>query len=191
MFLLILICYLSVLFWFRYKKHRQYSIAVILGSGGHTAEMLRILKHSESDYSNFTFWISEGDILSNAKIDKECKKVIVPRPRKVKEPLFRCLLRLPKCICSTIIKILHNWPSKIVCNGPGLCFVVACCAKLMRFFLIGSLPKVLVVYIESVARVKTLSLTGKLMRYVADRFIVQWPELLLHCPNHAECHLLV
>ena len=33
------------------------------------------------------------------------------------------------------------------------------------------------VYVESICRVKTLSLTAKILYYVVDRLIVQWPDL--------------
>jgi len=33
-------------------------------------------------------------------------------------------------------------------------------------------------FIESFARVRVLSITGKLLRAVVDRFVVQWPKLL-------------
>lgn len=35
-----------------------------------------------------------------------------------------------------------------------------------------------IIYVESAARVKTLSLTGKILYLIADRFFVQWPKLL-------------
>ncbi|KAI8376270.1 oligosaccharide biosynthesis protein Alg14 like-domain-containing protein [Radiomyces spectabilis] len=34
-----------------------------------------------------------------------------------------------------------------------------------------------IIYVESFARVHTLSLTGKILYYFADEFIVQWPQL--------------
>jgi len=34
-----------------------------------------------------------------------------------------------------------------------------------------------IVYVESLARVKSLSLTGKLLLPTASLFIIQWPEL--------------
>jgi UDP-N-acetylglucosamine:LPS N-acetylglucosamine transferase len=40
-----------------------------------------------------------------------------------------------------------------------------------------------VIYIESFARVDECSLTGKLMKGVADLYIVQWEELLQFVPN--------
>ena len=34
-----------------------------------------------------------------------------------------------------------------------------------------------IIFCESFARVQHLSLTGKLLYYVADEFVVQWPQL--------------
>lgn len=35
-----------------------------------------------------------------------------------------------------------------------------------------------IIYVESFCRVDKLSLSGKLLYHIADRFIVQWPQLL-------------
>ena len=40
-----------------------------------------------------------------------------------------------------------------------------------------------IIFIESFARVDGSSLTGKLMKKVADLYIVQWKELLESVPN--------
>jgi len=34
-----------------------------------------------------------------------------------------------------------------------------------------------VIYVESWARVKSLSLSGKILRHVVDKFVVQWDEV--------------
>ena len=34
-----------------------------------------------------------------------------------------------------------------------------------------------IVYVESICRVKTLSLSAKMLYYFVDRLIVQWPDL--------------
>jgi beta-1,4-N-acetylglucosaminyltransferase len=34
-----------------------------------------------------------------------------------------------------------------------------------------------IIFVESFCRVQSLSMTGKILYYVADRFIVQWPGL--------------
>ncbi len=45
------------------------------------------------------------------------------------------------------------------------------------FFYIGKLFGAKLIFIESIARVESLSLTGRLVKPVADHFFVQWPEL--------------
>ena len=53
----------------------------------------------------------------------------------------------------------------------------------------ASLPQVLgvgtarIVYVESVCRVETLSATARILYYVADRVLVQWPELQQKYPR--------
>ncbi|MBQ6995519.1 MAG: polysaccharide biosynthesis protein, partial [Lachnospiraceae bacterium] len=48
---------------------------------------------------------------------------------------------------------------------------------------IGKAMKKKVIFIESFARVDGSSLTGKLMKKVADLYIVQWEELLQFVPD--------
>jgi beta-1,4-N-acetylglucosaminyltransferase len=38
------------------------------------------------------------------------------------------------------------------------------------------------VYVESVARTKTLSLSGRILYHIVDRFVVQWPGLVEEYP---------
>ena len=107
----------------------------------------------------------------------------------------------------------------LLLNGPGTCFVLCVAAYINRVgdllfslheyerfglqFL--GLPSPKLVYVETFARVRTLSLTGKLLRPIADRcelllynaqilkliydarFIVQWPDLLQD-GGRGECH---
>lgn len=39
------------------------------------------------------------------------------------------------------------------------------------------------VFCESFCRVRSLSLSGRIMYLLADRFVVHWPELLLKYPR--------
>uniref|UniRef100_A0A3Q3G6I3 UDP-N-acetylglucosamine transferase subunit ALG14 n=1 Tax=Labrus bergylta TaxID=56723 RepID=A0A3Q3G6I3_9LABR len=76
--------------------------------------------------------------------------------RNVLIPLFNCVL------------------FQVLCNGPGTC-VPLCVAGLLLGIL--GMKKVLIVYVESVCRVETLSLTGKIIYCISDYFFVQWPSL--------------
>lgn len=61
-------------------------------------------------------------------------------------------------------------------NGPGTCIPICFWAWFLR--LIG-LSDCRIVYIESIARVTSLSLSGKILYHarVADMLLVQWPRL--------------
>lgn len=63
---------------------------------------------------------------------------------------------------------------QVLCNGPGTC-VPLCVAALLLGIL--GIKKVVIVYVESVCRVHTLSLTGKILYSLSDYFFVQWPSL--------------
>ena len=39
-----------------------------------------------------------------------------------------------------------------------------------------------IVFVESLCRVRSLSLTGRLLQHLADRALVQWPELAVQHP---------
>ena len=58
-------------------------------------------------------------------------------------------------------------PDAIVSTGAGLA---------VPFFIVGKLLGIRLVYVESVTRTKSISLTGRLVYPLADRFFTQWPD---------------
>ena len=76
-------------------------------------------------------------------------------------------------------------PQLLLCNGPGTCLPLAAAAAGCRL-LPGRACGV--VYVESVARVRKLSLTGVLLYRlrITDAFFVQWEQLLAAHPR-ARC----
>ncbi|CAH6789108.1 Alg14 [Phodopus roborovskii] len=62
----------------------------------------------------------------------------------------------------------------VLCNGPGTC--VPICVSALLLGILG-IKKVIIVYVESICRVETLSLSGKILFHLSDYFIVQWPAL--------------
>ena len=79
----------------------------------------------------------------------------------------------------SLVKLLNNlpfaWnavrrrdPDVIVSTGAGLA---------VPFFVIGRLLGRRLVYVESLTRSETLSVSGRLVYPLADRFFVQWPQL--------------
>lgn len=67
----------------------------------------------------------------------------------------------------------------IITNGPATGVIVVLAAKILAFFGIEGNGEMKSIYVESWARVKTLSLSGKLLLWagLTDRFFVQWEGL--------------
>ncbi|WFD35481.1 protein disulfide-isomerase [Malassezia cuniculi] len=68
----------------------------------------------------------------------------------------------------------------VLMNGPATC--VPICVAIWAMRIIGA-PTPAMVYIESFARVTSLSLTARIVRPLVDKFVVQWPA----CAPGAEC----
>ena len=75
---------------------------------------------------------------------------------------------------------VQDLPDLIVTNGPATGVIVILGSLILRFFNVrgaNGRGKCKTIYAESFARVKGLSLSGKMLSRVVDRFLVQWEEL--------------
>lgn len=91
------------------------------------------------------------------------------------------------------------WVDVLLVNGPGTCVLVVavswirrvnhCCCHIDEDTYPGvqsahahvyvqflGLNYTRIIYVESFARVKSLSLSGKILRPFVDTFVVQWPD---------------
>ena len=68
-------------------------------------------------------------------------------------------------------------------NGPGTCIPVCLSAWLFNKLLLKSSHSSKIVYVESICRVSTLSLSAKILVHFADDILVQWPELAAKYPK--------
>ena len=114
--------------------------------------------------------------------------VSVPRAREIHQPLLTAPISCLQCLLACWNVLLPSpdpqgvdFPDLILCNGPATATILVYTSILLRFFDVReshTRVKMRTVYVESWARVKRLSLSGKLMLRVVDRYIVQWPQLL-------------
>ena len=82
----------------------------------------------------------------------------------------------------------HLCPSMSYCfsvKGRSVYVILTsvCKYKFSFYIKVLWLKRSTIVFVESICRVHTLSLTGKLMYFLADRSIVQWPELHAKYPQ--------
>ncbi len=208
-------------------KGQPTRLLIVLGSGGHTAEMLSILHTLDPDlYTHRSYVVSSGDDFSALKAiefedtlatkHKESKRredlrssydiSVVPRAREIHQPLLttpwsslRCLfacftiLRPPATQQTSIVTTAqrkdtrnciamrkYSYPDLILANGPATAVLIIVASLILRFFgMTGSKGKMRTVYVESWARVSTLSLSGKILRAggMVNRMLVQWDML--------------
>src|SRR4051794_37808834 len=127
-------------------------LLVVLGSGGHTAEMLNMLRRLpllSQKYTHRTYVVSSGDGFSTQKADEFEKQldttgardgaydiVMVRRARRVHQTLLTTPWSTMQCLwdCLKVLQGKHpmqrrcqGYPDLILTNGPGtgVCVVLA------------------------------------------------------------------
>lgn len=152
------------------------------------------------------YLISGGDKMSDnhleeyeAELKALCKeegtepgtydKCVVTRARHVHQPLwstpFSGLLSIldifPVLLSAPMNEVGQKvrYPTHIFSNGPATAFFVGLAAHILKIFYLVPEDVMRVVYIESWARISTLSLTGKLFHFtnITDVFMVQHAEV--------------
>lgn len=147
------------------KKKKK--ICLISSSGGHFEQLLMLRKLSEE----FDIFIMTEKTKYNKK-DKKINHYILQVNRK--EPLF-------------IIKMLGNLIKSLyvyMIEKPDVIISTGVLATIPMLF-IGHIFHKKVIYIESFAKVNSPTQTGKLIydKKIADRFYVQWPDMLKIYPD--------
>mmetsp|Transcript_16164 Transcript_16164/g.25211 ORF Transcript_16164/g.25211 Transcript_16164/m.25211 type:complete len:221 (+) Transcript_16164:198-860(+) len=163
-----------------YPRDRPARTLVVLGSGGHTTEMLGIIAQLQRDrYKPITFIIACTDSTSERRYQhsdhlKPDSVYRIPRSREVGQSYFTSIFTTLWSIASVFRLVFWTRPDVLICNGPGTCIPVAFSVICLR--ILGWCEGKLI-FVESFCRVESLSLTGRIMYFIADRFIVHWSEL--------------
>jgi UDP-N-acetylglucosamine:LPS N-acetylglucosamine transferase len=147
-------------------------VLAVLGDGGHTTEMARLLCLLGPDY-RYSYMLTTTDRISESKIAH-------PGPiYRVLEPLGKHTgERNPlRVLWATLQQIGVLWrvrPRVIVTSGANVAVPIC---------VLGRLAGVKIIFIETGSRVFSLSSTGKLMYRIAHLFFVQWEPLTERYPR--------
>ncbi|CBJ26373.1 beta(1,4)-N-acetylglucosaminyltransferase [Ectocarpus siliculosus] len=157
--------------------------------GGHTSEMLKLTSRlSPETYSPLCYVVASTDHTSADRIPKEglmsgrCRVRAIPRSREVGQSYLTSVFTTLLAALHAAVVVVTVRPDLVLVNGPGTCIPVCVAAFALRFFGLGSSCS-RTVFCESFCRVKSLSLSGRIMYLLADRFVVHWPELLVKYPR--------
>lgn len=139
-------------------------LMLVCTSGGHFATM-KSLKSFWSKHQRV--WVS--DKKKDTEILDKAEKVYW-LPYQAPRDMIALLQNIPKSL--NLVK--SEKPDIIISTGAGIAINFAIIAKLFgaKF-----------VFIESISRSQELSLSGKLVYFLADEFYVQWPELCNKYPK--------
>jgi beta-1,4-N-acetylglucosaminyltransferase len=219
------------------KPNSPTHLLSILGSGGHTAEMLAILRTMDTHlYTHRTYIVSEGDPISAQRartLEAELRSTIksnlrtkpganaaseeaideiygtyaiwtVPRARSIHQPLLTTPISCLRTLIATLNLLsgrhtpttthllpphVPHAPDLILANGPATSAIVIFAQLILRFLDFGGSSgheRTRIVFVESLARVRTLSLSAKCVGWCVDRVVVQWEELRGKCAGKAE-----
>lgn len=163
------------------KKSKQpFRTLVVIGSGGHTAEMLRLMNSmNKLKFMPRLYLLADTDTTSRNRVENDENGLdwsiaTIPRSRHVNQSYLTSIFSTIYAIFITVPTVISFKPDLVLCNGPGTCVPVCLVAFIMKLFHYADTS---IIFVESICRVKSLSLTGKLMYFIADLIIVQWPEL--------------
>ena len=181
-------------------------VLAVLGSGGHTAELLHVLRHLPSArYAPVTYVTASTDVSSGAKA-RALETVrasggsgggeggaaagagagaaadaanfrTIPRSREVGQSFLTSVGTTLYASLFAFVLVWQERPEVVLTNGPGTCIPVCAAFWLLRAWSVC--PNGPLIYVESIARVQRLSLSAKLLYHLrlADMLFVQWEGL--------------
>jgi len=146
------------------EKEHNLKVCLVASAGGHLSQLLK-LADSWTGYR--TFCISTSSVVGE-KLQKYGSVFIVGECNR-QHPLdvLKVLSRSTKII-------FQQRPEVVISTGAGVGCIVCFLAKLLG---------AKIIWIDSIANVERLSLSGRMVRIIADMFFVQWPQLAARYKN--------
>jgi len=145
----------------------------VLGDGGHTTEMCRLLEFIGPDFA-YSYVLAHDDRLSEQRVPFPGRFFRIRRPRAKDDSAMAASFKTLLGLASALRIWLAVRPHAILGSGPSLMVPIAVVSKLFRSR---------VIFVETGSRVTQLSRTGKIMLRLADLFFVQWEPLSERYPR--------
>ncbi|MBN2248006.1 MAG: UDP-N-acetylglucosamine--LPS N-acetylglucosamine transferase [Coriobacteriia bacterium] len=139
-------------------------VCLVCSSGGHFAELYRL----QEAWRGFEpVWIT---------FDSHDTRSVLRGQRMICAygPTNRNLVNLARNTVLAWRVLSRERPMAVVSTGAGVA---------VPFLLVARLRQIAGVYIESLARVSDLSLSGRITYHLASEFLVQWPGLTERYPR--------
>lgn len=186
----IIIFYICIMFGLKlirkYLFNSKKSIMIILGSGGHTGEILLMIQKLDFNKFSECYFVSshndknsENKAKESIQIDKykntKFHFLKIYRARNVGQSFISSIPTTIYALFQSFFILIKYRPNMVVTNGPGVAFPLLFIGFFLRILMI--LVEYKIIFIESYCRTKSISLCGKIVEPLCDRFIVLWKNL--------------
>lgn len=146
------------------KMTDKYKICLAASAGGHMSQLLKL---SDCWNGQEIFYVTTTDVMKKP-LSQQARVYIVgecnrEHPLLVIKVLLRC-----------IRVVLTEKPDVVISTGAAVGCIVCFLSKLF-----GSK----IIWIDSITNVERLSFSGRMVRYIANLFLAQWPELAAQYEN--------
>jgi glycosyltransferase involved in cell wall biosynthesis len=155
------------------EEQKRLKLLVVLGDGGHTTEMLKLVELLGSNYA-YSYMLADTDKISEGKIKFQGPVYRVPPPSKKHHRSWLNFWRVFGPAFAELRVLRQVRPQAILSTGAGIAVPIAAW---------GRLTGVKVIHVETGSRIYSMSLTGKLMYRLAHLFFVQWETLQKDYPK--------
>lgn len=146
-------------------------VCLISSCGGHFMELMQLLPAVKD--SNF-YIITEYNSASIGTVKKYHHYYLLQQERKNVSFIFKFAIN----ILLSIGYLIKERPDIILTTGAGASYPTC---------RIGKILGKKIIYVESFAKLKESSVTGKLVYPFADYFFIQWPEMKKVYPRSIYC----
>lgn len=145
-------------------------VLFISSTGGHLAEMLQL----KDMFSKYDYRIITEKTDSNLKLKKDYNNRINYLIYGTKDHMLSYPFKLLANCFKSLYFYLKFHPDYVITTGAHTAGPMCCLAKIF-----GSR----VIYIETFANINTKTITGTLLYFISDKFIVQWENMKKLYPN--------
>ena len=142
-------------------------LLVVLGGGGHTTEMLKLVDLLGPGYEYHYLLVAEVEF-SRDRIKMPGEIHQVKRPRGMHDGIIASVANSVVAVVQITAVLLSVRPRAIVGCGPAISVLASA---------VGKLVGARAIFVETGSRIRTLSLSGRIMYNLADLFFVQWMPL--------------
>ncbi|MGY5875527.1 MAG: hypothetical protein RTU30_07260 [Candidatus Thorarchaeota archaeon] len=149
-------------------------VAVVLGRGGHTAQTFALVDLLGEEFK-YLYLIGVLDPLTPKKVRISGRVLPVFPPRLLPgDSKIMSVLRTLLTLILSFLYFLIFRPRVVVSCGTGLTVPIFYSARVLG---------IKTVFIESMSRVESLSITGRLLLGKTSLYVVQWPQLAEEIPG--------